>query len=378
MRTLLNTLWGLLLLIGCKNNPESSNSASASPAQTLEVTLSDEAQKNAGISIGIAEMGTITQKLVVNGVIDVPPQSLISVSVPYGGFLKYTALLPGKQVSKGEVIAVLEDPSYVQLQQDYLQAIIKLNKTHLEYQRQLELRADDATSKKNFELAKSEWEMQEVLVKGLSEKLLLLGVQPKGLTVEKISRSVSVRSPIHGFVKSVFVNIGKYVNPSDVLFEIVDPSHIHASLVLYEKDFGQIYTGQRVNVFSQKKPNVAYPAEVILVSRDVDTNRGIMVHCHFFKEHTDLIPGMYIRAEIETDGQTLPLVPESAVVRYHGKHYVFFRNPTGGFSMREVTVGNREGGKIAITSNNYDWAKQPLALTGAYALLGKLTNVEEE
>jgi cobalt-zinc-cadmium efflux system membrane fusion protein len=323
-------------------------------------------------------MGSVQQKLKVNGTVDAPPQSLVSISFPLGGYLKQTEMLPGRPVKQGEIIGIMEDQSYVQLQQDYLQAVSRLTLLKLDYQRQLDLREDDATSKKSFEMARTEWEMQQVLVKGLSEKLLILGINPKSLTVEKISRTVPVRSPITGFVKSVYVNIGKYVNPSDVLFEIVDPDHIHGSLLVFEKDFAKVKQGQHVRVFSQERPDKAYHAEVILVSRDVDENRGITVHCHFLGEHSGLIPGMYISAEIDTDSQMLPLVPESAVVRFEGKHYVFTEKEKGTYTLTEVTVGNRLDGKVSIISSYIDLGKQPLVMTGAYALLGKLKNVEKE
>jgi membrane fusion protein, heavy metal efflux system len=240
MRVLLYLILSVGILLSCQSKQGQGENPVGPPHLQHEVVLSEQAILNAGITTGLAEMGRVNQKLRVNGTVDAPPQSLVSISFPLGGYLKQTEMLPGRPVKKGEVIGIMEDQSYVQLQQDYLQAVSRLNLLKLDYQRQLDLREDDATSKKSFEMARTELEMQQVLVKGLSEKLLILGVNPQSLTVDKISRTVPVRSPITGFVKSVFVNIGKYVNPSDVLFEIVDPDHIHGSLVVFEKDFAKV------------------------------------------------------------------------------------------------------------------------------------------
>lgn len=209
----------------CKQAADSAENTTGSAAviSHTKVNLSDESIRNAGITTGLAIFQTVSQIIRVNGEVDVPPQSLVSISFPLGGYLKSTELLPGMHVNRGQVIALMEDQSYVQLQQDYLQSLSRLKLLKLDYERQMELREGEASSKKTFETAVAEYEMQQVLVKSLSEKLKILGVEPSALTIEKISRTVPVRSPIDGFVKTVLVNIGKYVNPSDVLFEIVDP-----------------------------------------------------------------------------------------------------------------------------------------------------------
>ena len=363
---------------GCKQEEAKEATQTSEKEVNTHLTLSEEAINNAGITTGLATMENVIQVLRVNGEVDVPPQSLVSISFPLGGYLKTTDLLPGMHVNKGQVIARLEDQSYVQLQQDYLQAVSKYTMLKLDYERQSSLREGDASSKKAFEMARAEYEMQQVSVKGLSEKLKILGIDPKTLTVEKMSRSVALRSPIDGFVKTVMVNIGKYVNPADVLFEIVDPRDIHAALTVFEKDYYKLKPGQRVKVWNAGRPEKIYQAEIILISRNIDSTFGATVHCHFEGEHRDLLPGMYIAATIETDGQILPVVPESALVRNAGKQYLFTVQGKGKYTMAEVTVGDAKDGKVPLTANYIEWAKQEIVLSGAYALLGKLMNVDDE
>lgn len=367
-------------LQGCKQEADSAENTTGSAAviSHTKVNLSDESIRNAGITTGLAIFETVSQIIKVNGEVDVPPQSLVSISFPLGGYLKSTELLPGMHVNRGQVIALMEDQSYVQLQQDYLQSLSRLKLLKLDYERQMELREGEASSKKTFETAVAEYEMQQVLVKSLSEKLKILGVEPSALTIEKISRTVPVCSPIDGFVKTVLVNIGKYVNPSDVLFEIVDPRDIHAALTVFEKDYHLLKPGQEVLVRNAGRPDKTYHAEIILISRNIDSTMGATVHCHFEGDHADLLPGMYISATIQPEGVRLPTVPESAVVRHEGKYYVFTKQEKGTFTMAEVTIGDARDGKVPITANYIDWSKQEIVLSGAYALLGKLMNVEEE
>jgi cobalt-zinc-cadmium efflux system membrane fusion protein len=342
------------------------------------ITLTPQAIKNAGIVLGTAEYKLIVQTLAANGLVEVPPRSLVSISFPLGGFLKSTELLPGMPVRKGQVIAYMEDEMYVQLQQDYLQALSTLKLLKLDYDRQRDLSDIEASSKKGFEQARTMLEIQEILVKSLSEKLKIVKVDPSRLSLEKISRTLPIYSPIDGYVKAVYVNIGKYVNPADVLFEIVDPRDIHGAIIVFEKDLNKVKEGQQLKVFSASHPDRTYEGEVILVSRNIDENRGATVHCHFHGDHADLLPGMYISAKLELDQQEWPTVPESAVVRHDGKNYIFLAKGPDSFSMLMVQLGDLNGGMLALTGSEADWKQQSLVLEGAYALLGKMMNVEAE
>ena len=104
-------------LIACKNEtpaPVESAAEAAMPDNTVQMT---EGQlKTANIGLGNAQTRTLKGTLRVSGKIDVPPQSLVSVSFPLGGYLKSSKLLEGMPVTKGQTLATLEDPAYVQLQ----------------------------------------------------------------------------------------------------------------------------------------------------------------------------------------------------------------------------------------------------------------------
>jgi len=367
----------IILLTGCNEKSETPM-ASEPESELNSINLNPQSIINAGVVIGLAEYKFMVQTLSANGLVEVPPRSLVSISFPLGGFLKSTELLPGLPVRKGQVIAYMEDETYVQLQQDYLQALSTYKLLKLDYERQRDLSDIEASSKKGFEQARTTLEIQEILVKSLSEKLKIVKVDPSRLSLEKISRTLPIYSPIDGYVKAVYVNIGKYVNPADVLFEIVDPRDIHGAITVFEKDLSLIKKGQQLKAFSSSHPGKTYNGEVILVSRNIDENRGAVIHCHFHGDHADLLPGMYISARFELDQQEWPTVPESAVVRHDGKNYIFLAKGPDSFSMQEVQLGDLNKGRLALTGSEADWKQQSLVLEGAYALLGKMMNVEAE
>jgi cobalt-zinc-cadmium efflux system membrane fusion protein len=341
------------------------------------VTLSDAQLKNTSIALGKLESKNMASILKVSGTIDVPPQNMVSISVPMGGFLKYTKLLPGLHLTKGEIIATMEDQQYIQLQQEYLTALSNSKFAELEYHRQKELNVSKASSNKAFEQADASFQNLKITVKSLSEKLKLIGINPDQLNEKNISRSIEIHSPIDGFVSHVNVNIGKYVNPSDVLFELVNPDDIHLNLTVYEKDLDKIFIGQKLMAYNNHKPETKYPCDIILIGKDLSEERNVEVHCHFEKYDKTLIPGMFMNAEVEINSNNAKVLPDEAIVRFENVNYAFVAKNKNTFEMVAVKLGNTENGLTEVTldeslyNNNF-------VMKGAYNLLMQLKNKEEE
>lgn len=348
------------------------------PAETT-VQLTDAQVKNAGIAIGKPELRNISSSLKVSGAIDVPPQNIVSISVPLGGYLKSSKLLPGMHVTKGQTIAVMEDPQYIQLQQDYLTAKTRLAFAEQEYNRQKELNLSKASSDKVFQQAQTEYSSQQILVKSLSEKLKLININPQKLSVSNISRSIYIPSPINGFVSKVNVNIGKYTSPSEVLFEIINPADIHLALDIFEKDVNKLFIGQKLLAYTNNNPTKKYPCEIILIGKDFSDDRAVKVHCHFLDYDKSLIPGTFMNADVELQNNNAYVLPSDAIVSYENKNYVFLERGKNLFEMTEVTTGSTQNAftEIAVNSTKALIEKQ-IVVKGAYSLLMKMKNTSDE
>ncbi len=377
--TYITFLWSIVfgLLVGCggKEKPTESKKNKAA-GNTNIVMLTADQERNAGLDTGRATPRSVDSTMKVSGHIDVPPQNLVSISFPLGGYLRSTNLLAGMHVSKGETIAVMEDQQYIQLQQDYLTAKAKLGYAEKEYQRQHDLNQSKASSDKVFQQAQADYESQKVAVHSLAEKLRLIGLNPAKLSDGNISRQAAVRSPINGFVSKVNVNIGKYVNPTDVLFEIVDPSDIHLALDVFEKDVPQLKIGQEVVATTTSQPDRKYLAKIVLIGKDLSGDRKTEVHCHLEKYDSTLIPGTYMSAEIAIHADNGLSVSEAAVVHFENKDYLFKVMGKHQFEMMPVQTGISRDGYVQLIGS------QPknisIVIKGAYNLLMKLKNTGDE
>lgn len=365
-------------LVSC-SAPESAEQTTEDTAQTSERVILNKAMlEKAGILTGTITRKVMGASLMVNGVVDVPPQNLVSVSFPPGGYLHSTRLMPGMRVRKGEVIAEMEDPSLVQLQQDYLVARARLTFLEREFSRQQALNIDKISADKVFEQVRSDYDGQRAMVSAYAEKLRMIGIKPEDLSAEYISRKVSLRSPINGFVSAVHVNIGKYVQPADVLFELINPDDIHAALSIFEKDLSKVTIGQKVSISFVDEPEKIYDGEVILVNRNVDEDRVAVAHCHFRSKPAQLLPGMFLNARVHVKETNVPALPEAAVVRFEQREYVFAESTAGVFDMILIRTGDREDGMVEILEGAERMEGRKLVIQNAYSLLGALKNKAEE
>ena len=347
---------------------------------TVEITK--EQYQTVGIELGKITSQKLSGTIKATGVLDAPPQNLISVSALFGGFLKSTDLLQGKAVRKGELIAVMQHPDYIQMQQDYLDGKSQLEFLEMEYQRQQELAKENVNSQKTLQQSKSQFMSMESRIKGLEKKLALINIDPATLQNSNIRSEINIYSPITGFVTEMNVNIGAYVNPNDVMFKIVDTDHLHAELTIFERDVQRIKPGQKVR-FTLADESVERKATVYLIGREISADRTVRIHGHLDSEDKNLLPGMYLKAVVEAGGHDVPALPNSAVVDFEGKKYVFVssnaQRDSLHFEMMEVKLGVSESGFTeVIVPESINVQDSQFVVKGAYDLLSKMKNAEEE
>ncbi|MNK14779.1 Cobalt-zinc-cadmium resistance protein CzcB [compost metagenome] len=372
--TYLSTI--LILLSGCGQQNNTTPEDVAIDSNTVNLTAAQF--KNAAITTGKVERKQIYTTLKLNGKIDVPPQNMVSISVPLGGYLKSTNLLPGMHIKKGQVIGTVEDQQYIQLQQDYLTAKSKIKYLENEYKRQKDLNHSQASSDKVYQQSEADYRSQLVLISALKEKLSMAGINVNNISETKIIKSVNIYAPISGYVSKVNVNIGKYVTPTEVLFELVDPSDIHLALKVFERDLDKLYVGQQLFSYTNNEPEKKHKCTILMIGKDLSDDRNTDVHCHFESYDKLLIPGTYMNADVEVKNAMATVLPTEAIVQYEGKNFAFINKGNRTFEMVELKTGENEGGYTAIIfANNSGLENQDFVLKGAYSLLMMMKNKEE-
>ena len=369
----------LFLLAAC--TPDELPVTEPEAASTDRLTLTPEEQRYGGIRTGRFSTRALGQGLRVNGELDVPPENLVAITAPLGGFVEKTTLLQGMHVARGQALAVIRNPEFAALQQQYLQAAAQLRLARADFERQQTLFKEEVAPEKNVQRARAEMESQQAAVSALAARLQLAGLplttQPGGA----ITTTVTLRAPKDGFVKAVNVTPGQSVTSTDVLFELVDPGHLHVELTVFERDAPRLQKGQLVR-FTLGSDSLGQErlARVYLVARTVGPERTVRVHAHPEPEDPTLLPGTFVRALIETGRAQVPVLPDAALVRFGGRDYAFTVEKPGTYRMVAARRGLSEDGFTQVTfapdAGRLDSAT--FVTAGAYSLLAKLRNVEEE
>jgi cobalt-zinc-cadmium efflux system membrane fusion protein len=360
----------LLTIISCstKSAPQSKTEN-----KNNEITLTDAQLASIGISYAQIESKIVSELINLSGKIDVPPQNMVTVSVPLGGYVKNTHLLPGMYVKKGESIAEIEGQQYIQLQQEYLTTQAKLAYLEKEFERQKTLNEAKAGSDKAFQQTETEYKTMKIDLKALQEKLKLIGVNPETLNDLNLAKSIRIISPIDGYVSKVNVNIGKYVNSTDVLFELVNPDDIHLALHVFEKDIDKLSIGQKVWANTNSNPTKRFPCHIILIGKDVSADKSVVVHCHFDKYDHSLIPGLYMNAQIELSNSEVETLSDECIVQFDDKNYVLVQKSEKVFQLLEIKTGIKENGYTSIIDAE-KLKGLKIVRKGAYQLLMAMKN----
>jgi cobalt-zinc-cadmium efflux system membrane fusion protein len=375
----------LAFLTACGSKEDKKGKDGAAPQQTKArgntILFTPEQFKNGGIDTGALPMHELSTTIHVNGQVDVPPENLIAVNVPMGGFLKRTTMLPGEPVRKGQVIAEVANQDYITMQQDYLTSMSKIAFLKQELERQRILSQQQASPLKLYQQSQSDYNSEQAQAAGLAQKLRMIGIDPQRLTASNIRPAIAIVAPISGFVSKVNVNIGRYISATDVLMELVNTSDIHAALTVFEQDIPKIAIGNAVTINLPSLPDRYYPGKVILIGRALDTTHSVMVHCHFLKTDKNLLPNMFLQASIATKPQNTTALPDAAITSFEGKSYAFLADKKGKntlFSMVPVTVGVKENGWNEVHFNKPEFKDRQFVLKGAFSILSAMKNSGED
>jgi cobalt-zinc-cadmium efflux system membrane fusion protein len=374
----------ILLLLGiclyffsCNSKKDETPGQPPVPAGASDkIVLSDEQVRSIGIEVDHVQPRVLSNTINVTGMLDVPPQNLVNITAPFGGFLRSTTLLQGMHIVKGQLIAVVENPEYIQLQQDFLDTNSQVEFLEKEFQRQEELARENVNAQKTLQRARADLNSMKAKNNGLRAKLAMLNIDPDKLGSQAIRSTIDLRSPIDGYVTQVHVGIGSFVSPTDVIFKIVDTDHLHAELVAFERDIPRIKIGQTIR-FTLANEREARTAKVFLIGREISSDRTVRVHGHIDKEDRELIPGMYLKATIEAGGQPLQALPEDAVLNFEDRKYIFIQEEPNSFRQAEIKTGVAENGYVEVSNlDGTSLGNQKVVIKGAYKLLSKMKNEE--
>lgn len=386
----LSLIFSLLISIAsCGGKANVDESKSVGSTEESEHASSDEAEltaaqiKTIGIEFGYIEQKQLTASLKTTGVLKVPNQNKASINSVYSGVIRSLSIQPGNTVVKGQTIATIANPQFIELQSEYLSINSKIVLAEQEFTRQKELNAGNAGALKNLQAAEAELRSLRTRKSSLQQQINLMGINPAALSNGKLVSVLAVRSPISGIVNNVMVKMGSYVDVTTAVAEIVDNRQLHLNLFVYEKDLSKLRNNQTIHFTITNNPGKEYDAQIFSLGSSFENDsKAVSVHAMVRGDKTGLIDGMTVTANISLDRATRTAIPTEAIVSYQGQDFIFIvdsvdlKNNLTHFKRIPVAKGTTDIGYSEITLLRDVPAGTKVVVKGVFFILAKQTNTE--
>lgn len=326
---------------------------------TEEVELTQEQMNTVGIKVGPLEERNLRNVLRVNGTLKVVPQDRAEVSSLVSGVVQRILVTEGSRVTKGQVVAWIENTEVVAMQKNYLTAVRQCQAAYMDYQRQKGLAHYGAGVKKTLQQAESTYEIAKVERDGLAKQLRQLSVSPSLVAKGRITTQIPVYAPISGVVNSVAASTGSYADMQKPLMQITNTAGIYGEMKVYEKDIYTVKSGQAVDLMLTNHPAMRLHGVVTKINQTFDPQtKAVSVFVRLQdKGHKLLIPDMSVSGLIDTGRTATQAVPNDAVVLIENVPYIFMLENTAmekgrktfHFKKIKVVTGASELGYTQIT-----------------------------
>ena len=366
-----------IAVVSCKKEETKQEETKTVKQESSILSLTDAQLKNFTIDTVSFQNTHLPTTIRLNAKTAVTPENTISITNAFGGYVKHISLIPGNYVNKGQVVVVLEDPQYIQMQEDYLTTKALLEQASQDYVRQRDLNAEQAASDKVMQQAKATRQSLMVKKSSLEQKLRLMNINPGSVSLNNIKRTINVYAPISGMVSQVFANTGQYISSADAMLEIINPDRSLLNVKVFEKDLGNVQIGQNLTAFTNANPDQKLDAKITAISNQVNQDGTVDVFAKIINTNgVKLTANMYFNIELQINSLNANVLPEDAVVHFEGKDYVFERQTKNKFKLTEVEIGTSSNKMIEIKSPS-NTGKVYIS-KGAYNLLTAMKNSGEE
>ncbi len=293
------------------------------------IHLTRDQIKTVGIEFGDFKEIKINDYIPATGGLGLPPKSYSSVSAKAEGFIKNCGkFVEGSFVKKGQIIAHLENPELIQRQQEYLEVQAELTFLNQELARQRQLVNANAGVQRDLQKLEADVMKKTARIKGIAKQLSYLGISVEQLTPDNIRERIAIVAPLTGHVTSINLHDGMYVTPQMVLMDIADDHHLHLELDVFEKDIAGLKEEQKITYTAPALGKEVYEGEVHVIGKEFNPeNKTLRVHGHLVGKHPKFIKDLFVDAKIWLDNQSVPALPDDAIIREGVASYIYAANP---------------------------------------------------
>ncbi|MDT0677270.1 efflux RND transporter periplasmic adaptor subunit [Autumnicola musiva] len=358
----------------------SGTGAETASAESTEVMISQQQFDALDIKIDTLATRSMSGFVEANGHLEVPPQSEATVTTSLGANIVSIEVIEGDNVKKGQTLAYIAHPDIVEIQTRFLNMANEMEFQEKEYNRQQKLYEAGVGSGEGFQKAEAAYRNAKGNLQGLKAQLSLLNLDPQRILNGNLAQRVPLKSPIAGAVQKVNIKTGQFVQAQENLFEIVNTEHVHADLMVFEKDVARVEKGQQVNFTVESLPGTELQAKILSIGKTFEEDpKALHIHAEIEDKPESLIPGMYVRGRIAVDNNQTVALPEDAIAKNGERFFVFTAEEEGGawsFKPVEVVTGTKNNGWVALKFLTDSESGQKFSYNNAYYLMAEMQKGE--
>lgn len=340
------------------------------------IPLSEKQVKAVDLKMGEAQEREMDAMLHVNGSLVLRAQDMGNVSSLMGGIVKNVYVKEGQMVSRGQVVATIENTDVVTLQRGYYTAYKESEMARLELDRQKTLASAGAGIKKTLQMSEKNYKVAQANLLGTGRQLQQMGISTKEVAKGKFTTVFPLRAPISGTVSDMQASLGSYADMQTPLMKIRNNHAVECDLNVFEKDIAKVKVGDQVLVSLTNQPGVNVSGRVYGMNQYLNKGtKSVAVHVKLdAKRGAKLFEGMYVSGQIATGRQLCMTLPDKAIVSADGKQYVFALNQqhskggTYSFSRHEVTTGVSNNGYTEVVLCKHLKKGQKIVIDNAFYL----------
>jgi RND family efflux transporter MFP subunit len=323
--------------------PDVVQSAPAQPAQMpmdvplAPLQLSPEKMQVIGVKTGVVEYRDLTDDIRSTGTVDINERLVTYVQIRFPGYIRHvianaTYLL----VHKGDPLFTVYSPDLLQTQKELL----------LAQKSQYQLRGSSVDNVKEGAASMGsaaedrlrQWAIPEEEIARLEQ-------------TGKPTEDMTINSPVTGYIVERNALPNMYADLSTRLYTIADLSRVWVNAQVYQNEIGHLREGDTAAITVDTYPGQVFHAKIESILPQVDTTtRTAKVRLDLMNSDFKFKPGMFVNVDLKTNLGRKLVVPASAVFQTGLRQIAFLDHGNGSLEPREISVGDRVGEFIVVTS----------------------------
>jgi len=303
----------------------------AEEQETPTIEIPPDKQQLIGVKIAEVSVRPFQKTIRTVGRIEYDERKIATVNTKIEGWIeKLYVDYTGRYVKKREPLAEIFSPELIATQQEFINAFrwTTQNKGDFSDKNISRMLARDA----------------ETIVEASRERLRLWDISEE--QIKKIEetgrpiRTITLYSPVSGYVTQKMAVQGMKVMPGEKLFDVADLSSLWVIADIYEYEISLVKLGQKAKITLSYFPDKEFFSEINYIYPSISgATRTAKVRFEIANSVGQLKPQMFTNIEIKINMGKKLAIPDDAVIDTGTRQVVYVDKGEGYFEPREVMLG---------------------------------------